>query len=115
MPSSTKYNPGDVVYVRFTFTAQIGSKRRPAIILSVPAYHASRLDAIMMPLTTQHGGHFGDAPLSDWRSAGLPAPSNLKAVLQTIPRDVIESKIGTLISADLDLVRATIKTIVGLS
>ena len=116
MPSSIpQVKPGDVVYVNFIFTSQADSKRRPVVILSVMEYHVSRLDVIAMPLTTQPPNYFGDAPLTDWQAAGLPVKSNLKAVLQTIPRDTIEKVAGSLVPADLELARNAVRTIFGLT
>src|SRR5688500_5069886 len=105
MTSSTVYKAGDDVLVRLRFTSESGAKRRPAVILSVPAYHASRADAVMMPLSTQANRYFGDAPLRDWAAAGLPRPTNIKAVIQTIDRRVIDERIGSLSNADFQNVR----------
>ena len=51
MQPTTTYEPGDVVTVRFQFRDNERPKPRPAVIISVSAYHDSRLDAVMMAIT----------------------------------------------------------------
>jgi mRNA-degrading endonuclease toxin of MazEF toxin-antitoxin module len=112
MISSTRFSAGDVVRVLFTFTSQGAAKVRPAVVLSSAAFHASRIDLIMMPLTTKAGGYFGDRPLRDWRGAGLPSPSILKAVIQTIPQSAICGHFGRLSSQDLRQVKDALADII---
>lgn len=114
MPSSIPYNHGDVVLVAFRFTDQVGYKRRPAVILSTDAYHAGRRDAILMALTTQPAAHFGDCQLTDWHAAGLPRPTNVKAIVQTFERSAIERRLGRLTTRDLAAVCDALRTIFGL-
>lgn len=45
------FNPGDIVAVNFPGVT--GIKRRPAVILSSPVYHAARLDVIVGLITSQ--------------------------------------------------------------
>lgn len=110
--SSAPFSAGDVVRVAFVFTAQNRSKIRPAVVLSSDAFHSSRADLIMMPLSTKAGGYFGDRPLIDWRSAGLPGPSHIKGVIQTIPQSAILGRFGRLAIPDIDQVKATIADII---
>jgi mRNA interferase MazF len=44
---------GDVVLVRFPFTDQIGSKQRPAVVISNRAYNIARPDVVIMSITSQ--------------------------------------------------------------
>jgi|ERR1035437_951013 mRNA interferase MazF len=114
MLSSTPYSAGDVVRVAFVFTNQAGTKVRPAVILSSTRYHSSRVDLIMMPLSTRAGGYFGDRALVDWQTAGLPGPSVLKAVIQTIPQSSILSRFGRLGVRDIQQVKDALADIIGL-
>lgn len=68
----------------------------------------------MMPLSTQSGGYFGDRPLMDWRAAGLPAPSNIKAVIQTIPQTAILGRFGRLTIVDIQQVKDALADIIDL-
>ncbi len=115
MLSTTPFSAGDVVRVAFLFTDQVGAKVRPAVVLSSAGFHASRTDLIMMPLSTRAGGYFGDRPLIDWRTAGLPGPSILKAVVQTIPQTSVVGRFGRLGASDIQQVKAALADIIGIA
>jgi len=100
--------------VRFTFTSQAGSKFRPAVILSDSAYHASKLDAVMVPLTSQQTSHYGDTNIVDWQQAGLLKASIAKGSIQTIERSSVSRRVGTLTDADLANLKLSLKRILGL-
>jgi mRNA interferase MazF len=107
--------PGDVILVPFKFADEEQAKRRPAVIVSVAEYHASRSDAVMVALTTQKGRHyFGDCPIVDWKAAGLPQESTAKGVVRTIERALITHRLGSLTTADLERVRDSLRAILGL-
>ncbi len=114
MTSSTGFRAGDVVRVSFIFTSQTGAKVRPAVVISSGAFHASRADVIMMPLSTQTAGYFGDRPLLDWQAAGLPRASHIKAVVQTIARSAISGRFGKLTMRDIQQVKDTIAAVIEL-
>jgi len=114
MTSSIQISAGDVIRVLFTFTSQDRGKIRPAVVLSSAGFHASRADLIMMPLSTQAGGYFGDRQLLDWREAGLPSPSNIKAVIQTIPRTAVVGRYGRLTVLDIQQVKDALADIIRL-
>lgn len=114
--SLTSYDPGDVTIVPFKFTRAKGTKNRPAVILSIPEYHDSRSDAVMVALTTKlDRDYFGDCIIEDWRGANLPQPCLAKGVIQTIPRAAVKNRLGSLTAGDLQRVRDSIKLILGLS
>jgi hypothetical protein len=71
------YQFGDGVLVPFPFTDQPATKQRPGVIVSSLAYHRTRRDLILMPITSQvrGGGEFGEVILEDWQSARLLKPS----------------------------------------
>jgi mRNA interferase MazF len=48
MPPTTSYSFGDIVLVSFPFTDQSAAKKRPAVVVSSPAYNESRPDLIIM-------------------------------------------------------------------
>ena len=115
MQPTTTYEPGDVVTVRFQFRDNERPKPRPAVIISVSAYHDSRLDAVMMAIT---GGtdrdYFGDCPLQDWQKAGLLKESTAKGVIRTIERSKIHGRLGQLSSSDRERLRSSLRAIFGL-
>ena len=114
-PFSTICEPGAVVLVPFKFAGRHGVKPRPAVILSVDEYHRSRIDAVMMALTTNMDDHyFGDCDLQDWASANLPKPTKAKGVIQTIEQKLIRRRFGTLSPDDFTRVRDSLREIMGI-
>ena len=114
MQSTTIYEPGDVIAVRFQFDNE-RPKPRPAVIISVPEFHASRVDAVMMAITGDVGrDYFGDCPLDDWQEAGLLAASTAKGVIRTISRAKIRRRLGSLSTPDRERLRNSLRAILGL-
>jgi hypothetical protein len=68
----------------------------------------------MMPLSTKAGGYFGDRALIDWQGAGLPSPTILKAVVQTIPKSSILGHFGRLGALDIQQVKDALAEIIDL-
>lgn len=79
------FNPGDIVAVNFPGVT--GVKRRPAVILSSPVYHAARPDVIVGLITSQTAAAADptDYLLQDWAQAGLRVPSAFRSFLATLP------------------------------
>jgi hypothetical protein len=48
MTIASRFDFGDVVLVPFPFTDQSGTKRRPAIVVSLAGYNMSRRDIVIM-------------------------------------------------------------------
>jgi mRNA interferase MazF len=108
-------NPGDVVLVPFKFADNDQVKARPAVIVSAPAFHTSRADAVMLALTTQKGrNYFGDCSIVDWKTAGLPKESTAKGVIRTIERSLIQNRLGSLTANDLQRVQNSLRAILDL-
>ena len=65
------YELGDVVLVPFPFTNQLGSKQRPAVVVSRRTYNASKPDVVIMAITSQLRpvAALGEVWISDWRAA----------------------------------------------
>jgi len=114
MKSSITFSAGDVVRVAFLFTSQTGSKARPAVVLSADEFHVSRADLIMMPLSTRAGGYYGDRALIHWQAAGLPYPTNIKAVIQTIPQTAVLGRFGRLANPDIEQIKNALADIIDL-
>jgi mRNA interferase MazF len=98
MPLTTGYSFGDVVLVPFPFTDQTGLKKRPAVIVSSAEYQAQRRDLVIMAITSQIRPRpaFGEFTVTEWKKAGLIAPSAVKPVLTTIERRLVLKKLGQL-------------------
>lgn len=86
MPPTTPFEFGDVVLVRFPFTDQSTTKKRPAVVVSSADYNVRRPDVIVAAVSSRvrMPTGFGELILEGWRDAGLLAPSAVKPVLATI-------------------------------
>jgi mRNA-degrading endonuclease toxin of MazEF toxin-antitoxin module len=109
------FEVGDVITVRFQFRENDRPKPRPAVIISVPAYHQSRLDAIMMAITGRDDrNYFGDCPIEDWQTAGLLKKSVAKGVIRTIEQSKIRGRLGSLSDVDRQRLKESLRAILGL-
>ncbi len=115
MPSMTFSRFGDVVLVSFPFTDLTDQKKRPAVVVSSPAYHRERSDLILMAVSSQirPPSTFGERLVAGWKEAGLLRPSVLKPVLFTMERTLIVRKLGYLRRQDIDSVKAGLAEILG--
>jgi mRNA interferase MazF len=109
------YQFADVVLVPFPFTDQSATKQRPGVIVSSLAYHRTRRDLILMPITSQVRGssEFGEVILEDWQSAGLLKPSAVKPVLATFERTLVRKTLGRLSTRDQQRLRESIESLFG--
>ena len=97
----TGYNRGAIVLVEFGFSEGHGSKRRPALIVSSPSYHASREEVIVAAITSNvRRLLFGDTRLEQWKTAGLLFPSVVTGIIRTIKANLITRKLGVLARPD---------------
>ena len=117
--TQTRYSipcrPGDVILVPFKFTGSDRAKNRPAVIVSAAQYNDERADAVMVALTAQEGRHyFGDCPIVDWRSAGLPKPSTSKGVVRTIEQALVYQRLGSLTNEDMERLKDSLRAIMAL-
>ena len=115
MPPTTRYSFGDIVLVPFPFTDQSTAKKRPAVVISSSAYHASRPDLIIMAVTSQvrPAGHIGEFQIRDWKGAGLIKPSVVKPVITTIEVSLVLRRLGRLEAQEQQALRTAISAIVG--
>src|SRR5262245_35969347 len=104
------FNPGDVVAVNFPGVT--GIKRRPAVVISSPAYHGARPDIIVGLITSQTAAAVGptDYLLQDWAQAGLRVSSAFRCFLATLPPTTNPVLVGHLSVRDWRGVRACVKT-----
>jgi mRNA interferase MazF len=116
MPTTTGFEFGDVVLVPFPFSDQITPKRRPAVIVSSPAYHRDRPDVIIMAITSRTAalpGTSGESAIERWKEAGLLRPSVFKPLLATIEGGLILRKLGRMHESDLGRLRQALDEILG--
>lgn len=115
MPSTTTYSFGDIVLVAFPFTDQMGSKRRPAVVVSSADYNRRRRDVILMAVTSQQRQRpgFAETTIKDWKVAGLIKPSILKPVVFTAEKRIVIKRLGRLKEDDQQAARTIVQTIIG--
>jgi mRNA interferase MazF len=79
------FRAGDIVTI--DFPGAMGTKRRPAIIVSSSVYHRHRPDIIVGVVTSQvhHATTPTDYLLQDWSNSGLHRPSAFRTFLATLP------------------------------
>ena len=95
------YNPFDVVVVPFPFTDRQASKRRPALVLSLPAGPPKSPHYLLGMITSARNAAWPlDVPLQDLTAAGLPAASVARMKLFTLDQQLVLSQAGTLTRRD---------------
>lgn len=99
----TIYSRADVVLVVFPFTDFIGQKKRPALVVSSDDYNRGTPDLIIAQITGNVNAppRPGDHHIADWQQAGLLAPSLVRAKLATIESSLVDRRLGTMPSADI--------------
>ena len=102
MPPTTHFEFGDIVLVRFPFTDQSTTKKRPAVVVSSADYNARRPDVVVVAVSSRirMPTAFGELILEDWKEAGLLAPSTIKPVLATIEKALVLRRLGRLEAGD---------------
>jgi mRNA-degrading endonuclease toxin of MazEF toxin-antitoxin module len=109
MPSTTTYRRGHVVVVNVPFTGGTGSKPRPALVVSAPAFHRKLPDLIVCPISSQprwyHRPGPGDHPLRHWKVVGLRHPSTVRlSNIVSVEKKLIRCVLGTLPAEDMERV-----------
>ena len=115
MPSTTGFEPGEILLVPFPFTDQSQAKKRPAVVISSALYNRARRDIVIMAITSQlrPSNAFGDVFVTDWRAAGLLKPSTIKPVITTIEQSLVIRKLGAFTATDIAAMRRIIEMLIG--
>ena len=119
MPSTTTYKRGYVVVVEVPFSDLSGTKRRPALVVSVEKFHRALPDVIVCPISSQARFYRrpgpGDWPLSDWRLVGLRHPSTVRiSKLLAVDKQIVRKALGVLSPHDLAGVEGGLRQAFGL-
>lgn len=109
----TNFNHGDIILVPFPFTDQKSTKKRPAVVISSPAYNNERPDLIIMAVTSQikPTSVIGEVTIQSWQEAGLLKPSIIKPVITTIEKKLVIQSMGHLNQNDLSSLQNGLKII----
>lgn len=91
-----------VVRVPFPFTDRAAAKNHPALVLSDSgAFNAPAGHSVMATITSAVNAPWPlDCPLTDLKSAGLPAPSKVRFKLFTLDHRLVRGTLGALSAAD---------------
>ncbi len=104
-----------MVLVGFVFADETGKKRRPAVVVSSPAYHRARQEVVVAAITSHVRRRlFGEHLIVDWRAAGLLFPSVATGILRTIKRTMIDRKLGAMPKPDMDAIDRGLRSSLGL-
>jgi mRNA-degrading endonuclease toxin of MazEF toxin-antitoxin module len=107
------------VVVNVPFTGQTGSKPRPALVVSVEAFHQKLPDVIVCPISSQPR-YFqkpgpGDRPLKHWKAVGLRYASTTRiSNILGVEKKLIKRVLGTLHREDLVRVEHALREAFGL-
>jgi mRNA interferase MazF len=102
----TRFNPGQVVLIRFPFTDQASKKRRPAMVICPVEFSARHGDIVVVPLTGREQN--ADLRLDGWREAGLLKPTWLKPLVATVNESFVERSLGVLTTEDQKKVQSVV-------
>lgn len=105
--------------VNVPFGGQTGSKARPALVVSIEAFHQKLLDVIVCPISSQPRYYrkpgIGDHPLEHWKAAGLRHPSTARiSNLLAVEKKLIKRALGALHAEDLARVEHGLRKAFGL-
>jgi mRNA interferase MazF len=113
----TTYNFGDVLLVPFPFTYQTTTKKRPTIVISSDSYNQSKLDILLIAVTSQVNIplQFGETLITEWSRAMLLKPSVIKPIITTLEKQLVIKKLGKLEAADILALQSSLQQIIGIS
>ncbi len=113
----TTYNFGDVLLVPFPFTDQTTTKKRPTIVISSDSYNQSKLDLVLIAVTSQVKTplQFGETLITDWSKAGLLKISVIKPIITTLEKQLVIKKLGKLETADIRALQSLLQQIIEIS
>lgn len=113
----TGYRRGSIVLVPFPFTDLSAVKRRPALIISNDTYNDATGDVIIAQITSKVNSprRPGDHRLNDWRGAGLPLPSLVRARMTTLHSSLLVRSLGRMPDGEMRAIDKRLAETLGLS
>jgi mRNA interferase MazF len=92
--------PWNVVVVPFPFVEKVGTKRRPALVLSTAGFNESGNTILAMITTRAHQPWPGDTPIVRLEEAGLNVSCIVRLKLFTLDNRLIARRVGHLSPLD---------------
>jgi mRNA interferase MazF len=113
----TIYNFGDVLLVPFPFTDQTTTKKRPTIVISSDNYNQSKLDILLIAVTSQVKTplQFGEVLITEWSNAGLLKASVIKPIITTLENKLVIKKLGKLETTDIRALQSLLQQIIAIT
>lgn len=104
-----------VVRVPFPFTDRTAHRIRPALVLSdAAAFNTPAGHSVLAMITSVANPPWPlDCPVTDSRTAGLPAPSKVRFKLFTLDHRLVRGELGRLSSDDQASVQAALDRLFG--
>ena len=117
MQNMTIYNFGDVLLVPFPFTDQTTTKKRPTIIISSDNYNQSKLDILLIAVTSQVKTplQLGETFINEWSKAGLLKLSVIKPIITTLEKQLVIKKLGKLEASDIQTLQISLQQIIAIT
>ena len=109
------FNRGDVLLLRYRFSAEEEPRLRPALMISSETYHQGRQQVVLAAITSNpRPPQPGDTVVQGWQEAGLLGPSLVSGVLLTVTTESLNRRLGTLVSQDIQAVESSLRLSLGL-
>ncbi|WP_246246883.1 type II toxin-antitoxin system PemK/MazF family toxin [Candidatus Methylobacter favarea] len=90
-----------VVVVAFPFTDQAATKRRPGLVLSIPAFNTSAGHCVLAMITSAKNSNWlHDVAIADLNSAGPSSASIVRMKLFTLDNRLVIRQAGMLADSD---------------
>ncbi|HTW92431.1 MAG TPA: type II toxin-antitoxin system PemK/MazF family toxin [bacterium] len=103
-----QYAAGDIVLLRVPFFDTPNPKRRPAMVI----LDTGGDDIVVARVTGQLSNTPQDVTLEEWHVAGLLVPSVVRLhTVATLPRKIVDRKLGRLTPSDWSLVVLTLRQV----
>ncbi len=103
-----------VVRVPFPFTDRLAQKRRPALVLSQPAFQQACGHLLLAMITSARQSSWPlDWPIEDLQAAGLPQPCVVRLKLFTLDERLVLGPLGALADGDRAAVIAQLAKLFG--
>ena len=97
----TTFPPFTLVRVPFPFTERPAIKRRPALVLSKPAFQEQSGHLLLAMVTSARNSQWPtDWQIKDLQAAGLPQPCVVRFKLFTLDQSLLIGSLGALSEAD---------------
>ena len=107
------YSKWDTVVVPFPFTDRLGSRHRPALVLSGETFNTAGHTILSMITTSSGRAWPGDTEITDLDSAGLRVECFVRLKVFTLDNRLILRKLGTFSSPDRRSVEQAVSEMLG--